>query len=150
MRVNAQALGALFWLGFAGFLVWAGQDLGIGEPSEPGAGFVIFWGGVLIGAFAAWTAIESLRGPADTLGSLWEGTRWGKVVIVVAALILYAATLSTLGFFIATPPLMLLLFRAVDPVSWATAVAVALGSTLAVWWVLERLLSIRLPAGILS
>jgi hypothetical protein len=30
------------------------------------------------------------------------------------------------------------------------AIAVALGSTLGVWWVLERLLSIRLPGGILS
>jgi putative tricarboxylic transport membrane protein len=58
--------------------------------------------------------------------------------------------LSTLGFLLATPPLLLLLFRVVDPVGWAMAIAVALGSTLAVWWVLERLLSIRLPSGVLS
>jgi putative tricarboxylic transport membrane protein len=150
VRINAQALGSLVWLGFGAFLIWAGRDLGIGQPSEPGAGFLIFWGGILIGAFAVWTMVESVRGPAETVGSLWEGTRWGKVVIVVVALLLYGALLSTLGFLLATPPLLLLLFRVVDPVGWAMAIAVALGSTLAVWWVLERLLSIRLPSGVLS
>jgi putative tricarboxylic transport membrane protein len=150
VRVNAQALGSLVWLGFATFLIWAGRDLGVGQPSEPGAGFLIFWGGILIAAVAAWTMVESIRGPAETLGSLWAETRWGKVVVVVVALLLYGASLSTLGFLLATPPLLLVLFRAVDPVGWAMAIAVALGSTLGVWWVLERLLSIRLPGGILS
>lgn len=150
MRINAQALGALVWLAFAGFLIWAGHDLGIGELSEPGGGFLIFWGGVLIALFAGWMVVESLQSGAETLASLWEGTRWGKVCVVVVALLVYAGLLSSLGFLLATVPLLLVLLRIVDPVPWGRAVAVALGSTLGVWWVLERLLSIRLPGGLLG
>ncbi len=150
MRINAQALGALVWLAFAGFLIWAGHDLGIGELSEPGGGFLIFWGGVLIALFTGWTVVESLQSGAETLASLWEGTRWGKVCVVVVALLVYAGLLSSLGFLLATVPLLLVLLRIVDPVPWGRAVAVALGSTLGVWWVLERLLSIRLPGGLLG
>ena len=54
MRINAQALGALLWLAFAAFLIWAGHDLGIGQLSEPGGGFLIFWGGVLIALAYRW------------------------------------------------------------------------------------------------
>lgn len=147
MTLNAQALAAAFWLGVSAFLIVAGRDLGIGDASEPGSGFLVFWGGALIGLFAAWLLVESLRGARETLASLWAGARGDKVLIVTAALLAYALVLTSLGFLLATPPLMLVLLRAVDPVPWRRAIPVALGSTLGVWWVLARLLSIQLPAG---
>ena len=101
MRINAQALGAVVWLAFSGFLIWAGHDLGIGQLSEPGGGFLIFWGGVLIAIFAGWMVVESLQSGAASLASLWEGTRWGKVCVVVVALLVYAGLLSSLGFLLA-------------------------------------------------
>lgn len=147
MTINAQALAAAFWLAFAAFLIVAGRELGVGTASEPGSGFLIVWGGALIGLFAAWLFVESLKGGRETLASLWAGTRGDKVLVVTVALVAYALLLTSLGFLLATPLLMLLLLRAVDPVPWGRAIAVALGSTLAVWWILARLLSIQLPAG---
>ena len=150
MSINAQSVGAAFWLVFAAFLFWAGYDLGVGRPNDPGAGFLIFWSGVLIALFAAWILVESLRETGASLASVWEGVRWGKVAIAVVGLILYAAALSVLGFLLATSLLMLLLLRAIDPVPWARAIAVALAATFGVWWVLERVLSVRLPDGLLG
>ena len=150
VRISAQSIGATAWLALAAFLLWAGHDLGIGQPSEPGAGFLIFWSGVLIGLFAGWLFAESFRNEGESLASLWRDTRWGKVAAVVAVLAAYAITLPWLGFLFATVPLMLVLLRAVDPVPWPRTIAVALASTFGVWWVLEHLLSIRLPRGVLD
>ncbi|NNM74594.1 tripartite tricarboxylate transporter TctB family protein [Enterovirga aerilata] len=147
MRINAQAVAAAFWLSLAAFLIVAGRDLGIGSASEPGSGFLVFWGGVLIALFAAGMAVESVRGAPESLASLWKGARADRVLIVSAALAAYAVSLTTLGFLLATPPLMLVLLRVVDPVPWRQAVPIALGATLVVWWVLARLLAIQLPAG---
>lgn len=147
MALNAQALAAAFWLALAAFLILSGRELGIGTASEPGSGFLIVWGGALIASFAAWLLVASLRTGRETLASLWAGTRAGKVAVVTVALVAYALLLSSAGFLLATPALMLVLLRAVDPVPWRRAVPVAFGSTLAVWWVLARILSIQLPAG---
>jgi putative tricarboxylic transport membrane protein len=85
-------------------------------------------------------------GPA--IASLWAGTRWPKVLLIVASLAAYATVLDALGFLVATVPLMLVLLRGIDPVRWRTALPIAVLSTLGVWWVLKRLLLIQLPAGI--
>jgi putative tricarboxylic transport membrane protein len=147
---NAEALGGAVWLAVGLFLVWAGRDLGIGSVREPGSGFVVFWGGILVVLFAGPITLGALRHGGASLGSLWEDTRWGRVIAVVLALILYGLLLGRLGFLLATVPLMLALLRLVDPVRWSLAIPVAFGATFGVWWVLERLLSIRLPQGVLD
>lgn len=149
--LNAQVVAAVAWAGLGSFLVWAGRDLGIGTLTEPQSGFLVFWGGAAVVAFALWVGIEAiLASRPDGLASLWSGLRWGKVIIVVGLLVAYGALLSSLGFIPATLPLLLALLRVVDPVRWDLAAAVAVGATVGVWWVLERLLSIQLPKGVLG
>jgi putative tricarboxylic transport membrane protein len=98
--------------------------------------------------FALATVAGAVRHGGPALGALWAGTRWGKVLLVIASLAAYAALLDVLGFLIATVPLMLVLLRAVDPAPWRTALPLALFSTLGIWWALKRLLLIQLPAGV--
>lgn len=150
VTLNAQALGGLVWLGVGAFLLWAGRDLGIGSIVDPGSGFLVFWGGALILLFAAMILVEAAREPGERLGDLWRGTRWGRVLTVIGALLAYGALLGTLGFVLATLPLLLLLLRAVDPVRWRLALPIAVGATLGVWWVVQRLLLIQLPRGVLE
>ena len=146
--VSAELWAALVWLGISVFVVWAGWDLGIGTMAAPGSGFLPFWAGLLMCAFSLavlWSAVTE-GGPS--LGSLWAGVRWGNVIFIIASLVVYAALLETLGFLLATIPLLLVLLRGVDPVPWRTAIPIAVLSTLGVWWVLKRALLIQLPAGI--
>jgi putative tricarboxylic transport membrane protein len=145
---NAELWAGLFWLGLGAFVTWAGRDLGTGTLAAPGSGFLVFWAGLLMCGFALAIVAGAARHGGPVLGSLWAGTRWGKVLLVIASLAAYAALLGELGFLIATVPLMLVLLRAVDPVRWRTALPLALLSTLGIWWVLKRLLLIQLPAGV--
>lgn len=148
MTLNAQALGGLVWLAVAAFLLWAGRDLGVGSVVDPGSGFLVFWGGGLIGLFGAAILLGAIREPGERLGDLWRGTRWGRVLTVLGALVVYGALLGTLGFVLATLPLLLLLLRGVDPVRWRLALPIAAGATLGIWWVVQRLLLIQLPKGV--
>lgn len=150
MTVNAQALGGLVWLVVGAFFLWAGRDLGIGSVGDPGSGFLVFWGGGLILLFAGFIVVEAVRGPAEALRELWRDTRWGRILLVIAGLLAYGAVLDTLGFVLATLPLMLILLRLVDPVRWSLAVPIGAGATLGIWWVVERLLRIQLPKGVIE
>lgn len=145
---NAEIWGGLAWLAFAAFVTWAGHDLGIGHLGDPGAGFILFWAGLLMCGLAIAIVVGAMRHGGPDLGSLWAGTRWTKVLIAVACLVAYAALFNTLGFILATIPLLLVLLRGVDPVRWSLALPIAIGATLGTWWVLQRGLKIQLPSGV--
>lgn len=145
---NAELWGGLGWLALSVFVVFAGRGLGLGSVNDPDSGFLLFWLGLLMCAFALsilWSAVAA-GGPS--LASLWEGARWRKVLVVIASLCAFALLLDKLGFLLAATPLMLVLLRAVDPVPWRIAIPVGAGATLGLWWLLKRALLIQLPAGV--
>lgn len=145
---NAELWGSLLWLVVGAFVVWSGHDLGVGTISDPGSGFLLFWAGLLMCGLSLWTAARAMVAGGPTLASLWVGTRWTKVLAVIACLAAYGMLFDILGFPLATLPLMVALLRIVDPVRWAIAIPLAVGSTAGSWWVLRRVLLIQLPSGI--
>ena len=145
---NSELWGGLFWFAVGAYVIYAGRDMGLGGLHEPGSGFAFYWVGILMCALAASVIGQAVVTGGPTLASLWAGTRWPKVLLIVASLAAYATVLDVLGFLVATVPLMLVLLRGIDPVRWRTALPIAALSTLGVWWVLKRLLLIQLPAGI--
>jgi len=147
---NAELWGGLGWLAFSAFVVAAGRGLGVGAVNDPGSGFLLFWLGLLMCAFSASILVSAVRAGGPSLASLWQDTRWRKVLVIIASLCAFALLLDRLGFLLAAVPLMLVLLRAIDPVPWRIALPVGIGATLAVWWLLKRLLLIQLPAGLLG
>ena len=145
---NAELWAGLFWLALGVFVVFAGRDLGTGTLAAPGSSFLPFWARLLMCGLALAVVAGAARHGGQAIASLWAGTRWPKVLLIVASLAAYATVLDVLGFLVATVPLMLVLLRGIDPVRWRTALPIAVLSTLGVWWVLKRLLLIQLPAGI--
>jgi putative tricarboxylic transport membrane protein len=147
---NAELWGALGWLAFSVFVVLAGRNHGIGAVSDPGSGFLLFWLGLLMCGFSAALVAAAVRAGGPSLASLWQGTRWGKVLAIIASLCAFALLLNTLGFLLAAIPLLLVLLRGIDPVPWPIALPVGIGAPLALWWLLKKLLLIQLPAGVLG
>lgn len=147
---NAELWGALGWLAFSVFVVFAGRQHGIGAVNDPGSGFLLFWLGLLMCAFSVALVAAAVRAGGPPLGSLWAGTRWGKVLAIIASLCAFALLLNTLGFLLASIPLLLLLLRGIDPVRWPIALPVGFGAPLLIWWLLKKLLLIQLPAGVLG
>ena len=145
---NSELWGGLIGLALGGFVVWSGLKLKLGTINDPGAGFVLFYTGVLMCLFAASIVATALTEGGPTFGSRWENTRWTKPLLVIACLIAFSFALDPLGFLLSSIPLMLLLLRLVDPVRWPLAIPIALLVPLGMWWVLKRLLLIQLPSGI--
>ncbi len=142
-----------FWTGAIGlalgaFVINSGLKLKLGTINDPGSGFMMFYIGILMCAFAASIILASVTEGGPTFGSRWEDARWSKPVLIIVCLIAYAFALEPLGFLIATMPLMLLLLRIIDPVRWTLAVPLAILAPLGVWWVLKHGLAIMLPVGV--
>lgn len=148
-RLNNSEL----WVGVAGFalgvfVVWSGVKFNIGTINDPGSGFVLFYTGILMCLFTASIAIGAVRDGGPAFGALWTGVLWTKPLIVILALVVFAVLFDTLGFLLASIPLLLFLLRTIDPVRWTVAIPLAVLTPLGCWWVLKRLLLIQLPSGI--
>jgi len=142
-----------FWTGALGlalgaFVIHSGLKLKLGTVNDPGSGFMMFYVGLLMCAFAVSIVLASVTEGGPTFASRWEDARWSKPVLIIVCLTAYAFALEPLGFLIATIPLMLLLLRIVDPVRWTLALPLAVLAPFIVWWVLKHGLAIMLPVGV--
>jgi putative tricarboxylic transport membrane protein len=142
--------GGLVWLVFGIFIAFQGHELGLGQTREPGSGFAIFWLGLLTAAFAAAIVFSAIKNGSEDIASLWRETRWGKVMLIIALLLVFGYLFDTIGFVICSLALLLVLMRFVDPVAWPTALLVSFGATFGIWYVMNKLLLIQLPNGWLS
>jgi putative tricarboxylic transport membrane protein len=144
---NSELWGGLIGLALGGFVVWSGLKLKLGTINDPGAGFVLFYTGILMCLFAASIIVTALTEGGPTLGSRWKNARWSKPLLVIVCLIAFSFALNPLGFLLSSIPLMFLLLRVVDPVRWTVAIPIAVLVPSGMWWILKRLLLIQLPSG---
>ena len=147
---NSDFWGGLFWLAVGAYIIFAGRDMGLGRLHEPGPGFAFYWVGILMCALAASVVGQAVLSGGPTLASLWAGTRWGKVLVVVALLLVYGVAFETIGFIVCTVALLLVLMWFVDPVKWWVALLVTGCAMAGVWLALTKWLKIQLPAGVLA
>lgn len=152
LRLRADTATASIALAVAAFILFEGYDLGLGSTNEPGSGFILFWVGLAMGALAIALLVQSIWGSANkaTIGGPFAAGRWGKVIYVVALLLVYTYVLEYLGFIIATFALLILLFKTVEPQSWAVSLLGSALATGAAWLVFVAWLGTQLPAGLLG
>ncbi len=147
MLRRAELWGGLFWLGVGVFVTRQGWLLELGTLREPGSGFVFFWLGLIISAFAVFIAIGGVRGRGPLLGELWRGARWRNVLLVVLALIAFGFLFERLGFVICSLALLFFLMTVVDPVRPVLSIPISIVAAVGVWYVLEKVLLVQLPKG---
>lgn len=147
---NAQMWGGLFWLAFGIFIAFQGYDLGLGQTHEPGSGFAVFWVGLITAGLAASVVVGAIKNGSEDFASLWQGTRWVKVGLIIVLLLVFGFLFERIGFVFCSLVLLLVLMRFVDPVPWPTALITSVGGTFGIWYVMNKLLLIQLPNGWLS
>lgn len=147
---SSEFWGGLFWFAVGAFVLWSGRDLGLGKVNDPGAGFALFWIGVMMLAFAAMIILRSFRTLGAPVSSLWAGTRWPKVALVVALLVAYGWFFEMIGFIPLSIALLLILMVFIDPVRPLVAVPVAVLVPVGIYQVVTKWLKIQMPAGLLA
>jgi putative tricarboxylic transport membrane protein len=144
---NSELWGGLIGLALGIFVIRSGLKLKLGTIHDPGSGFVLFYTGILMCAFAATIIVAALTEGGPTFGSRWKDARWAKPVIIIACLTAFAFALEPFGYLLSSIPLMLLLMRLIDPVRWVLAVPVSVLVPIGMWWLLKHALGIQLPSG---
>jgi putative tricarboxylic transport membrane protein len=133
------------------YIAYEGHHLGVGSMHEPGSGFILFWTGVALAVIAAAvTASAPFVPPESVPGTPFAEVEWRTMVVVMLTLVAYAAALEPLGFLPATALMLLVLFRAVDPLSWPAAIIGAIGTTIIVYVVFGLGLGTQFPMGLLG
>jgi len=146
---NTELWAGLFGLALSIFVVWSGYALKLGTINDPGSGYVMFYAGLLMVLFSLIILYGAIKDGGPTFLSLWRGVLWTKPMIVIALLVVFALLFETLGFLASTILLLMALLRAIDPVPWRRAIPIAIMVPLVCWYVLDKLLLIQLPAGVL-
>lgn len=146
----ADTLSAALFLALGAGVIFAGWDLRVGRPSDPGSGFMIFWVGVVMSGLSFVALTTALRSPVGAgLRALWTGARVRHVPFITVLLAAYAYLLPLLGFPLVTAVLLLILFRSVEPQRWLVAIAGSLLATAASYLLFARVLGTQLPLGTL-
>jgi len=141
----------LFWVGLSVFVLVMAVGLGIGEFSNPGPGFVLFWSSLIFGCLSIILIIKAVlgKGGSRKLSDSWRGLRWGSVLITVIGLFLYASFLTRIGFLLMTFAFMILLYALGKTKAWIS-VAGAFVTILAAYIVFHFALQVQFPRGILG
>ena len=124
MRRNDWA--GVFWILIGIYVVFHSWRLGVGRLNHPGPGFIFFLVSlflVILGSIDLCGALIRNSKIRQEEPPLWAGLRWPKVLLVMAVLCAYVFFLNTLGFMFCTLFLMLILFKAIEPMKWWLAIA---------------------------
>lgn len=137
--------------GLGALLVREGADLGLGEPTEPGSGFMFWWIGAAMIVAGGALGVTSLVAPAGRQPSdMPSAGGWlAQPLIGIAALVGYALALQPIGFIPTSAALLAGLFAFVGGYRWEVSLGMGVAGALLCWYLFARLLGSNLPAGIL-
>lgn len=147
---TADQWSGLVLLLLAAVMIWGASGLPYGNVHNPGPGFFPLWLGLIMAGMAIGLIAQStLTGKnAQTIGSILEAdVRWGKVLLVLAALILYAFLMDYLGFLLVTFLLMVVLLRFIEPQPWKAVIGWALVGSVGSYLIFDVWMKLRLPKG---
>jgi len=147
MKNNDQR-SSLLWLAVGLAIVYFSTKYGLGMLSSPGPGFVPFLAGLVLAALALVVFFQQLgKKRRENVKDLFRQKDWPATLKVMAALVLYAVFLKSLGFVLVTFCLTAYLFRIIEPMAWKKVFAGAFLTALGAYVVFNLWLEAQLPAG---
>jgi len=138
-----------FWIGLGMFVMIFSYHLGLGRFSNPDSGLMSFLLGLLLVLLSLYGLIGSLLKKAGDEKLPTEGgrqTSYGKIALVLMALMIYSFILEKLGFVITTWIFLFLLFRNMGN-RWMTTLIASTFTVLATYFVFTYF-GVRFPPGI--
>jgi putative tricarboxylic transport membrane protein len=146
---KTDVITSLVLLGFAVIVAEESLRLPFGTMRLPGIAFLPFLLSVVLAILSLALLVQALRrhGGSETKG-LQVGL-WKKAGLCLIALFVFAFIFEWLGYVISTVLLLVVLFRAVEPVRWWLVLVIAVSSSLITYLVFS-LLGTPFPAGLMG
>ncbi|TRZ77686.1 MAG: tripartite tricarboxylate transporter TctB family protein [Deltaproteobacteria bacterium] len=143
----------IVWISFAFLVCLGGLKLGFGSFHQPHAGFMPFLSGLVLGLLALVDLISGVANhwkqeKADK--EIWPNIHWGKLFLTLILLFIYTILFNTLGFIIATIPLLFFLYRLMEPRPWWVALIASVITTGLFYLGFKVGLDSQLPQGFLG
>ena len=146
MRKSGDIAVGLFFLAVGIVFMIGAVMLQVGVPTEPRPGFFPFIDGIILIGLSVLFLIQAWGGKA---GDSPAFGKTGGPVLVVLTLILYVATLETLGYIITTAILSAVVLKVMDTKP-RILVLVSLILAVVSYLLFDRLLGVTLPRGLLA
>ena len=146
MRKSGDIVVGLFFLAIGIVFMIGAIKLQVGVPTEPHPGFFPFIDGIILIVLSVLFLFQAWGGKAG------ESPAFGKMggpVLVVLTLILYVATLETLGYIITTTVLSAVVLKVMET-KRRVLLLVSLILAVVSYLVFDRLLGVSLPRGLLA
>lgn len=143
MQRPGEALFGVLLLGLGLFALYKAAALPFGSLVSPDAGFFPVSIGVALAVFAALSLVArspSAAEPAERSGVV-------RVLVLIAAIAVYAWLLPRAGFIVCTLVLLALILRGLGRVGWIATIVCAVAATLACYVLFTRL-GMPLPMGL--
>ncbi len=142
----------IFWLLIAFVICFESSKLDMGSFAQPGAGFLPFLLGLLLGVLSLFLMMKNRieAGSAKRGKDLGEFFRWKKVFWALGALLFYALFLNFLGFILVTFLTLLFLYKKMGDNRWRFAFCASFLTIGFCYVVFQLWLSANLPKGVLG
>jgi putative tricarboxylic transport membrane protein len=144
-------LSLVFWLGLGLFVLVHSYRLGLMTLNNPGPGLMPFIIGLLLSLVSLYLILVSFLKKGRTDETTREEPKkglYGRIGVIVGALVAYAFLMERLGFLIATTFLLIALFKGAGSKKWRTVVISSVLVSVITYFAFTHL-RLRLPAGIL-
>ena len=146
-KINITGASAIFWVAVGILACYGATRLGLGSVTDPGAGFIFCWSGLILVFLSIVVLVDSIRSGGDVVGDMGK-MNWAKIALILLSLVLYGYFLERLGFVLTTFVLLSFLLGWIENTHWGRSIAIASVAALACYGIFELWLKIRLPKGI--
>lgn len=146
---QSHGLVNLFWIGLGIFVMIFSYRFGLGTFNNPDSGLMSFLLGlllVLLSLYGLITSVLKRAGDARPQAEVQRQTSYGKIALVLVALLMYSFILEKLGFLITTWIFLFLLFRSMGN-RWITTLIASTFTVFATYFVFTYF-GVRFPPGV--
>ena len=140
----------LFWILFSLVVCVEAYRLNLGALNSPGAGLFPFSAGLVMLLLSLLAILNRGEKGTEEKAAGGERVRWWNIVIIIAAIIVYALSLEKTGFLINSFLFICLLLKVVEPQSWKTAILGGLIGAIAANVIFNVIFRAQIPSGILG
>ena len=145
-RLDLQS--SFFWMILSAVTVFLSSKLPFGSVANPGAGFLPLLVGILMLLLSLILFVQSSLKREKERKALWAKGGTGRVLLILASLIVYGFLLESLGFILMTFLLMGFLLLAIGSQRIVLVVLISLFSSIGCYAVFQLWLEVQLPKGI--